>query len=74
VWGAFPDGGYSGGYNFSYTDGHAKYDKLTVGVDPVQGAGPDGLYGGAFLNAKLHPSVATNGVCPDNYSSWVVGF
>jgi prepilin-type N-terminal cleavage/methylation domain-containing protein/prepilin-type processing-associated H-X9-DG protein len=75
LWGADADGavmangGYNGGANFAYTDGHAKYAKLTVGPD--SGLGTDGVapnpigYVAYFPTAKTHPDYA--GTCPTAY-------
>jgi len=76
LWGADADGsnlqngGFNGGANFSYTDGHAKYAKLSVGGD--SGFGSDGAapgtigYVGYFPAAKTHPQYvgAGAGKCP----------
>jgi prepilin-type N-terminal cleavage/methylation domain-containing protein/prepilin-type processing-associated H-X9-DG protein len=85
LWGADADGsvmtngGYNGGANFAYVDGHAKYAKLAVGAD--YGLGTDGAAPGAigyvayFPTAKTQPQYAgTDGVCPTKYSdSYLAG-
>lgn len=75
LWGADADGsdltkaGFNGGANFAFTDGHAKYAKLSVGPDA--GFGSDGAapgtigYVGYFPTAKTHPNYTGNGgACP----------
>lgn len=59
--------GFGGGANFSYVDGHAKFSKVVVAGDVVDGvSGNDGfaLYAGYFPNAKTKPDVRTDGTCP----------
>jgi prepilin-type N-terminal cleavage/methylation domain-containing protein/prepilin-type processing-associated H-X9-DG protein len=56
------NGGYNGGANFSYCDGHAKYSRLSVGPDA--GFGSDGTTNVAYFpNAKLHPNFPLS-ACP----------
>lgn len=74
LWGGVPNGGYNGGANFSYCDGHAGYSKLTVGGDAVQGTSSNGLYAAAFTKAKVRPNATTDGTCPSEYNSWINGF
>jgi prepilin-type N-terminal cleavage/methylation domain-containing protein len=55
-------GGYNGGADFSYTDGHAKYAKVVQGGDA--GFGYDGTTNvGYFPQAKLRPDYAL-ATCP----------
>jgi len=79
LWGADADGsnmqngGFNGGANFAFVDGHAKFSKLSVGPDA--GFGSDGAAPGAigyvayFPNAKTHPQYvgALGGACPTSY-------
>ncbi|MBL8088276.1 MAG: prepilin-type N-terminal cleavage/methylation domain-containing protein [Chthonomonas sp.] len=73
-WGGIDGGGYAGGANFNYVDGHAAYAKLTKGNDPVSGAGPNGLYMAAFPAAKTKPEATTTTTCPTGYDSQAQGF
>jgi prepilin-type N-terminal cleavage/methylation domain-containing protein/prepilin-type processing-associated H-X9-DG protein len=60
--------GFNGGANFSYTDGHAKYAKVSLGVDA--GIGSDSYaYSAFFPQAKTHPQYAgtAGGNCPASY-------
>jgi prepilin-type N-terminal cleavage/methylation domain-containing protein/prepilin-type processing-associated H-X9-DG protein len=78
LWGAVPygsnlaNGGYNGGANFSYTDGHAKYAKVAIGGDA--GFGTDGTTNvGYFPTAKLRPNYPlsacpTTRPSPNNYA------
>jgi prepilin-type N-terminal cleavage/methylation domain-containing protein/prepilin-type processing-associated H-X9-DG protein len=61
------NGGFLGGANFSYVDGHAKYAKCVPGAD--SGFGSDGTaYMGYFPQAKTHPKFSTaGGVCSSKY-------
>jgi prepilin-type N-terminal cleavage/methylation domain-containing protein/prepilin-type processing-associated H-X9-DG protein len=78
LWGADNDGsnlklgGFNGGANFAFSDGHAKYSILSVGGDA--GFGSDGSapgaigYAGFFPNAKTHPQFpSAGGVCSSKY-------
>jgi len=73
-WGGVNGGGYNGGANFAYVDGHALYSKLAKGPDAKDGAGPNGLYAGAFIKAKTRPNATTTGVCPAGYDSATIGY
>jgi len=74
IWGAdsgnWPNAGYNEGSNFSFTDGHAKYSKLTPGVD----AGLKSFghrYDAFYPQAKTRPQFAiAGGVCPTTYDPW----
>lgn len=62
-------GGFNGGANFSYLDGHAKFDKAVAGGDlnsPFPG--PGDLYSGYFPHAKIANAVGNAGAasCPTN--------
>ena len=74
LWGTFPAAGYNSGANFSFTDGHSKYEKMTQGPDPSQGASTNGLYAAGFVGAKMYPAATSDGQCPADYSSWTYGF
>ncbi|ARU41836.1 hypothetical protein CCB80_12070 [Armatimonadetes bacterium Uphvl-Ar1] len=63
-WGGIEGGGYSGGANFAFADGHGKYSKLVKGGDAVAGTGANNLYAAYFVGAKTRPEVSTTGVCP----------
>lgn len=74
LWGAgtggaatLPNGGFLGGANFAFCDGHAKYAKVTGGGD--SGFGADGTaYIGFFPQAKTHPQFpSANGACSKSY-------
>ena len=74
LWGGdVPNGGYTSGANFAYTDGHAKYAKLVPGVDPLLGS-DGGAFTGSFPTAKMRPAATTTGQCPADASSWGSGF
>jgi len=70
LWGAYASGsdptkgGYMGGANFAYVDGHAKYARLVKGGD--SGFGTHSLaYAAYFPQAKTHPNYAGEGsTCP----------
>jgi len=69
VWGAAASGSdpnqaaYNAGANFAYTDGHAKYAKLSVGGDA--GFGSHSLaYVAFFPKAKTHPNFGGWNTCP----------
>lgn len=65
--------GFNGGANFSYTDGHAKYAKLSVGPDAGIGSDTQSWgavgYVGYFPSAKTHPQYVGSGgaSCPKSY-------
>ncbi len=74
LWGAgtagadLKSGGFNGGANFAYADGHAKYAKVSVGPDAGRGA-VGTAYVGYFPQAKTHSQVAVpGGVCPAGYN------
>jgi prepilin-type N-terminal cleavage/methylation domain-containing protein/prepilin-type processing-associated H-X9-DG protein len=73
-WGGIDGGGYAGGANFSYVDGHSRWVRLVRGEDPQFGAGTNGLFRAAFLGARTRPSVRTDGRCPPTYNSIDQGF
>jgi prepilin-type N-terminal cleavage/methylation domain-containing protein/prepilin-type processing-associated H-X9-DG protein len=63
LWGG-PKGGYtSGGANFAFSDGHAKFAKAVLGPD-VQDGAVGTLYVGYFPQAMTRPEVSTTGTCP----------
>lgn len=65
LWGG-TTGGFNGGANFTYCDGHAKYQKVVQGGDIEQGnAGT--LYMAYFPKAKTRPNVSTTAACPSSY-------
>jgi prepilin-type processing-associated H-X9-DG protein len=72
-WGGL-DGGYSGGANFAFVDGHAEYSKITKGGDAASGAGSNGLYAGAFVKARTKPEATTTTTCPSDYGSGGSGY
>jgi prepilin-type N-terminal cleavage/methylation domain-containing protein/prepilin-type processing-associated H-X9-DG protein len=59
-------GGFSGGANFAFVDGHAKYLRATAGGtgadDPTAGLNGS-LYVGYFPLAKTHETIDTTGSC-----------
>jgi len=68
------NGGFSGGANFAYVDGHAKFAKAAIGPDVQDGPGGSGgfvLYAGYFPQAKTRPNVSTDGTCPASKPSQV---
>lgn len=77
LWGAdtyqanLQNGGFTGGANFSYSDGHAKFAKVATGAD--HGIGADahswGIgYVGYFPQAKTNPQMTAATTCPTTYS------
>ena len=64
---AIATGGYNGGANFAFVDGHSKYEKVAIGPDG--GIGADGTaYVGYFPKAKTRPNYTGNGgSCPTSY-------
>jgi len=73
-WGGIEGGGYTGGANFSFADGHAAYSKLIKSNDAKDGVGPNNLYMATFAKAKTEPSARTDGACPSGYDSASSGF
>jgi prepilin-type N-terminal cleavage/methylation domain-containing protein/prepilin-type processing-associated H-X9-DG protein len=74
IWGAdsgnWPNAGYNEGSNFSFCDGHAKYAKLTPGVDAGLGAF-GGRYVAYYPQAKTRPQFTiAGGACPATYDPW----
>jgi prepilin-type processing-associated H-X9-DG protein len=65
------NGGWSGGANFAYSDGHAKFAKATKGGDVDQGD-VSGLFSGYFPKAYTRKDITTDGTpCPTDRSSKV---
>ncbi|ARU40829.1 hypothetical protein CCB80_06595 [Armatimonadetes bacterium Uphvl-Ar1] len=68
------EGGFFGGANFTYVDGHAKFARLVnKGTDPgdqITYQGRD-LFFGFFAGVKTRPEVSENGTCPNSRASAV---
>ena len=65
-------GGWSAGANFSYADGHAKYQKAVDGgtaTGDLYGYQGRDLFRGYFPGAKTRANVSTNGTCPSDRGS-----
>jgi prepilin-type N-terminal cleavage/methylation domain-containing protein/prepilin-type processing-associated H-X9-DG protein len=65
--------GYSGGANFAFADGSARFSKLTAGGDAVDGS-VGGLYAAYFVRAFTKPEATTTGACPAGRDSASQGF
>jgi prepilin-type N-terminal cleavage/methylation domain-containing protein/prepilin-type processing-associated H-X9-DG protein len=72
LWGKGVEGGFFGGANFSYVDGHGKFVRTsnvgTASGDRYSYQGRD-LFHGAFLGAKVRIGVSSDGTCPANRST-----
>lgn len=71
-WGGTQGGGYSGGANFAFSDGSARYSKLVKGGD--KGNAPDDLFAAYFVRAMLRPKPTGTATCPTGYDSETIGF
>jgi len=68
--------GFNTGANFAFSDGHAKYSKMSIGGDSVLGTVPEGgiilTYAGYFPNAKTRPNFG--GACETQYDPTVYAY
>ncbi|MFQ3676454.1 MAG: H-X9-DG-CTERM domain-containing protein, partial [Fimbriimonadaceae bacterium] len=63
-------GGFDGGANFSFVDGHAKFSRAVRGnTAPGDELQEPTLFRGYFPQAKTRAAVRTNGTCPGDRGS-----